>query len=133
MTLHELGFGKIILLEDDLAEVIINQGVDLTEKMVDEYHDFLRNHLQAPFSLLVNKLNDYSYTFAAQKKLGIIPEIQAMAVVSYKEATERVTQLLITIPREVVWNLRMFSERDLALAWLYEVQAETHCEACQSQ
>jgi len=132
MTIHGLGFGKIILLEDDLAEVIINQGIDLTEAMVDEYHDFLRSHLQAPFSLLINKINDYSYTFAAQEKLAAIPEIHAMAVVSYKQATQRVTQLLTTIPREVEWNLQMFPERDLALAWLHEAQAEVRPARCQS-
>jgi len=122
MTLHELSFGKIIILKEDIAEVIINHGVELTGQLVDEYHDFLCNHLQVPFSLLVNKIHDYSYNFAAQKKLAAIPEINSMAVVVYKQASERVTQLLTVIPREIDWNMKIFSDREMALAWVEDNQ-----------
>jgi len=122
MTLYELSFARIIIFEEDLAEVIINQGVEMTESMVDEYHDFLRRHLHAPFSLLVNKINDYSYDFEAQKKLAAIPEIHQMAVVAYKRSTENVTRLMTVIPREYEWKLKIFSDRDAALEWLREDQ-----------
>ena len=122
MTLYELPFARIIILENDIAEVIINQGVEMTDTMVDDYHDFLRGHLQAPFSLLVNKINDYSYDFSAQKKLASIPEIHHMAVVAYKRSTESVTTLMTVIPREYEWKLKIFSDRESALAWLLEVQ-----------
>jgi hypothetical protein len=105
-------------LQDNLAEVIINQGVEMTGDMVDEYHDFLRSHLVAPFSLLVNKVNAYSYDFDAQKKLATIPEIERMAVVAYKPSTVNVTELLTKLPREREWKLKIFAERDAALAWL---------------
>jgi hypothetical protein len=123
MTTHNLTFAQIIILEPDLAEVIINHGVELNEDMVDEYHDFLRSHLQAPFSLLINKVNEYSYNFAAQKKLAVIPEIHCMAVVAYKQSTERVTSLLSIIPREQEWNIKIFPDRDSALNMLREAQS----------
>ena len=45
MDLYELDFGKIILLKEDMAEVVINDGVEMDVSMVDDYHTFLISHL----------------------------------------------------------------------------------------
>jgi hypothetical protein len=118
MTTHRLSFASVTILAADLAEVVVDHGVEMTAPMVDEYHEFLCTHLRAPFSLLVNKLNDYSYDFAAQRKLAAIPEIDRMAVIAYKSTTENVTHLMTRIPRERQWHLKIFSGREAALAWL---------------
>lgn len=60
MDLYELSFAKIIILRDDIAEVMINDGVLMDVDMVAKYHEFLLAHLHAPFSLLINKINSYS-------------------------------------------------------------------------
>ena len=124
MDLYELPFAKIIILRDDIAEVMINDGVELDVNMVEQYHDFLLTHLQAPFSLLINKVNSYTYDFQAQAKLATLEEINAMAVVAYNRITEITTQTLASYPREIEWNLKIFSNRDDALAWLISEQAE---------
>ncbi len=115
---HELGFGKIIILDEDLAEVIIDKGVEMDMGMVNEYHNFLVTHLKAPFSLLINKVNSYTYSFAAQRKLATIPQIKAMAVVTYNPVTEKTTRSLLGIPRDREWHIKLFNDRDLALQWL---------------
>ena len=122
MDLHELPFAKIIILRDDIAEVMINDGVIMDIAMVEQYHDFLLSHLHAPFSLLVNKVNSYTYDFDAQEKLGTLKEINAMAVVAYNRVTKITTETLASFPRDVKWNLRIFSDRDEALAWLLSGQ-----------
>ena len=124
MDLHVLPFAKIIILRDDIAEVMINEGVELDASMVDQYHNFLLSHLHPPFSLLINKVNAYTYDFEAQEKLGTLKEINAMAVVAYNRITEITTQTLASYPREIEWNLKIFSNRDDALAWLVAEQAE---------
>lgn len=124
MSTHRLSFATITILADDLAEVVVDHGVDMTGSMVDEYHEFLRTHLSAPFSLLINKINNYSYDFTAQENLAAIPEIDRMAVVAYKPTTENVTRLMTTIPREYAWRLEIFSDRDAALAWLMESHSD---------
>lgn len=125
MVLHSLGFAKIILLANDLAEVIINEGVVMNLTMVNQYHEFLIGHLQVPFSLLVNKINEYSYDFNAQMKIANIPQIHAMAIVTYSRNSEFTTQLLAeTIYRKSAWNIQMFSQRDLALEWLENQQGK---------
>jgi hypothetical protein len=126
MDLHELPFAKIIILRDDIAEVMINDGVKMDIAMVEQYHDFLLSHLRAPFSILVNKINSYTYDFDAQEKLATLKEINAMAVVAYNPVTEITTEILASYPRNVKWNLRIFSNRDDALTWLLSEQELSH-------
>ena len=123
MDLHELPFAKIIVLDKDLAEVLINDGVEMNTEMVAAYHDFLLNHLQAPFSLLVNKVNAYSYDFEAQANLATLEQINAMAVVTYNRISTISTESLASMPRSREWNLRIVSDRGEALAWLRSEQS----------
>lgn len=118
MELHHLPFGKIIILREDIAEVIIDEGIEFSTEMVDQYHKFLLSHLKAPFLLLINKINTYTYDFEAQQKLASLEEIKKMAVVSYSQVTHVTTEYLAAIPREVTWNLKIFPDRELALTWL---------------
>lgn len=123
MEIFELGFAKIIRLRDDIAEVIVAQNVEMNEATVDLYHAFLIAHLRGPFSLLINKLNAYTYSFDAQMKLATITQIHAMAVVAYNRKSMLSTQSLSNdLPRETKWNLQLFSEREPALAWLIAEQ-----------
>lgn len=131
MDLHELPFAKIIILRDDIAEVMINEGVIMDMAMVEQYHDFLLSHLRAPFSLLINKINSYTYDFDAQEKLATLKEINVMAVVAYNRVTEITTQTLASYPRNVKWNLRVFSNRNDALAWLLSEQESSHKQLCE--
>lgn len=118
MELHQLSFGKAIKLNDDLAEIIVDESVVLDIAMVDEYHDWIANNLKDPCFLLINKVNSYTYTFDAQMKIATLPQIKAMAVVVYNKLSEITTQNLSEYPRERSWNLNIFNNRDEALAWL---------------
>ncbi len=122
MDLYELPFAKIILLRDDIAEVIVNEGVQMDVGMVEQYHEFLRTHLRAPFSVLVNKINAYTYDFEAQQKLATIEEMTKIAVVIYNDISKRVAENLAVIPRPKTWNMQTFTDRDSALAWLVAEQ-----------
>ena len=124
MDLYELPFAKIIILRDDIAEVMINEGVQMDASMVEQYHAFLLSHLQHPFSLLVNKVNAYSYDFDAQAKLATLEEIRAIAVVAYNRVSRIATETLASFPRAVKWNLKIFSNREEALSWLEAQQVE---------
>ena len=123
MKLHELSFGKIIILRDNIAEVIINEGVEINSEMVKEYHDFLLSQLTSPFSLLINKINSYTYDFDAQVNIATLNEIKSMAVVTYTRAKKVSTEALATInSKSDEWNLKMFSNREDALKWLMSDQ-----------
>jgi hypothetical protein len=123
MDSYELPFAKINILREDIAEIIINDAVEMNMDMVDEYHEFLLSHLRAPFSLLINKKNKYTYEFEAQKKLATLNEINAMAVVVYNRITEVSTKSLASVPRDVSWNLKIFTDRNEALGWVMASQS----------
>lgn len=96
----------------------------MTEEMVDIYHRFLIDNLRTPFSLLINKINDYTYDFQAQLKIANISNIHAMAVVTTARFSEVSTVMLAkTTPRKRSWNMQLFSDRQVALDWL-EIQQD---------
>ncbi|NRB77437.1 MAG: hypothetical protein HRU38_02025 [Saccharospirillaceae bacterium] len=119
MQSYKLPFAKINILSESIAEVIINENVEMTLDMVNHYHEFLLTHLVSPFSLLINKINSYTYDFEAQLNLATLKEINVMAVVAYTRTTVVSTESLnSSIPRTVDWKLKIYSNRDEALNWL---------------
>ncbi|MCA9942825.1 MAG: hypothetical protein H6656_16945 [Ardenticatenaceae bacterium] len=115
---YTLSFGQIIKLQDNLVEVIVEPEIEFNMDMVAEYHAWLLENLNAPFAILINKVNSYTYTFQAQMNIANLPEIKAMAVVSYSKASEESTSVLIEMPRKSKWNIHIFEDRDIALNWL---------------
>ena len=116
--IYHLSFGKIIKLKKNLAEVIVSPDVEFDMEMIAEYHSWLLKNLEAPFNILINKINSYTYTFEAQMNIANLPEIQSMAVVAYSQQTEKTTNVLINLPRKQKWNIRVFNDRSEALRWL---------------
>jgi hypothetical protein len=122
MQHHKLSFCRIILLADSIAEIIVDDSVEVNAAMVDEFHEFLLSQLRAPFSLLVNKVNRYSYDFHAQMKLASIRQIEAIAVVAYSRVSAISAESMTNVPRETPVNMKVFPDRESALHWLIELQ-----------
>ncbi len=122
MITHKLSFAEITLLQVDIAEVVINEGVELNLELVGEYHDFLIEEMRHPFSLLINILNYYSYNFEAQQFIGSLSQINAIAVVAYDKISKDIINTVIKVPKEIPWNIKIFKEREAALKWLEDIQ-----------
>ncbi|WP_242130510.1 hypothetical protein [Aestuariivivens marinum] len=120
MERYKLSFGEIKILNKNLAEVIVDEGIIFDEIMVDEYHDFLLNSLTPPFLLLINKKYSYTYTFNAQKIIANLKEIKAMAVLLSTYGGEMSTRTLINVNGNYKWNIELFQNRTEALQWLQE-------------
>lgn len=118
MKSYKMSFGTMSVLDSSIAEIIVDEGTEMNEVMVDEYHDFLLSHLKAPFSIIINKKHSYSYTFKAQKSIASLKEIKAMAVVVGTSGGLMSTETLIDINKDSNWNIKLFRIRDEALAWL---------------
>ena len=123
MKKYKLSFCEITLLQDDIAEVITNEGVEINLEMVGEYHEFLLNHMKHPFSVLINRLNSYSYTFEAQQHIATLEQLNGIAVVSYRKATESTTKSLIAVNNGKSLGIKIFKDRHVALKWLEVKQA----------
>jgi hypothetical protein len=128
MSAHILSLGQIIILQDDIAEVIASEGIEIDVTMLQEYHTFLVENLKHPFALLINKKNAYTYTFETQQLLGKLNPINeralvnARAVVTYNNIAETTIKNLASMPREIPWNMKSFNDRQPALNWLKEQQ-----------
>jgi len=122
MITHKLSFGEITILQEDIAEVIVNYGVEMDLELVGEFHEFLLEEMRHPFSLLINILNSYTYNFEAQQLIGSLSQINAIAVVAYDKITENVIKTVIKVPKEIPWKIMIFSERESALKWLMNEQ-----------
>ncbi len=125
MKTYNLPFGNITILQENLAEVVIFEGIIIDEGLVDDYHNFLLLYLKSPFSLLINKKFAYSYTFGAQLKIYDLVQIDKIAVVAYSNFTEMATKFLINLNLKRNWNLKIFQDRDLALSWLLKPEIKT--------
>lgn len=118
MSNYKLSFGTINVLQKNLAEVIVNEGILMDEVMIDEYHDFLLNTLEAPFGLLINKIHSFSYTFGAQKSIAHLDEMNSMAVVAKTSGAVMSTETLINVNGNINRNIKLFQGKEEALAWL---------------
>ncbi len=118
MNSYKLSFGTIKILQNNLAEVIVNEGVLMDEVMIDEFHKFLLKTLKTPFGLLINKIYSYSYTFDAQKTIAHLDEIKSMAVVANTSGAVMSTETLINVNGNINRNIKLFQEREVALSWL---------------
>jgi len=113
-------FAKIIIIKNDVAEIIIDKEIELTLEMVRRLHQTLRDNLTAPFFLLINKINDYSYDFEAMHELGTIKEIAGIAIISYSVQTQINSQYISKLKRKKIWNAKTFNNRDDALEWIQQ-------------
>jgi hypothetical protein len=118
MKTFDLGFGQIIQLEPNLAEVIINEGVEMDMNILGQYHEWIIDNLSAPSFLLVNKVHPYTYTFEAQQHLADLEKVKAIAMVCYSTMTDKATRFVAKIPKKHPWQYRTFDNRKSALQWL---------------
>lgn len=112
-------FGKAVIINDHIAEVLIKEGVEVDCDMLEDLRQLWRSRLCAPFFLLINKVNHYTYSFEAQEKLFDLDGLDAIAVVAYSRITRLTTEsLLKSFQHNDNRKVKIFSSRDRALRWL---------------
>ncbi|BFM14773.1 hypothetical protein R50073_09560 [Maricurvus nonylphenolicus] len=122
MNSHRFTYGELIIQQDDIVEVIADDGIEIDLAMIGEFHEFLINNMQAPFALLINKRNSYSFTLEAQKYLYALEQINAVAVVAHNKASEDTAQALLDYPGNPDFEGKVFDNREDALNWLKNKQ-----------
>jgi hypothetical protein len=110
---HELSFCSINMLDENIAEVIVNKSVKISIEMVEEYEEFLSTHFASNFGLLINKINHYDYSFEAKLSIASNENLKVMAVINYSDESEVLTQKMKNLRAVDGWNLKNFSGLDL--------------------
>lgn len=112
---HNLSFAKINILSENIAEVVVDQGIEISLEMSEEYDDFLTEKFPEKFALLVNKVNDYDFSFEAKLSMASHENLIAIAVVTYDEQAKQSVEKVAAIRKRDGWNLKVFN--GLNLGW----------------
>jgi len=130
MQKYQLSFAKVNVLNEHIAEVIVGQDVVISLEMSEEYDDFLTNIFSNNFALLINKINQYDFSFEAKVSMASHDNLAAIAVVTYDNESKTSVGKISAIRERDGWNLKVFDGLNLGwqegLDWL---QGELNSEA----
>jgi len=112
---HQLSFAKVNILSDNLVEVIVNENIEISLEMSEEYDNFLSLHFPNRFALLVNKINQYDFSFEAKLSVASHENLMAIAVITYDNEGKQSVENLAAMRQRDGWNLKVFD--GLNLGW----------------
>jgi hypothetical protein len=115
MQKYQLSFAKVNLLNEHIAEVIVGQDVVISLEMSEEYDNFLTKIFSNNFALLINKVNEYDFSFEAKLSVASHENLAAIAVVTYNNQSKTSVANLASIRQRDGWNLKVFD--GLNLGW----------------
>ncbi|WDD98222.1 hypothetical protein [Thalassomonas actiniarum] len=117
---HKLSFGYVNILSENIAEIIVDEGVEITLEMTEECDNFLERMFPGELGILVHRINNYTFTYEAQLTVVSYEKIKAMAVVIYNKQSEQVTRELLEKRAMDDWNLKSFSGLELGWQQAYD-------------
>ena len=119
---HRLSFGYFTLLAENIVEVIIDEGIELSLEMVEECDVFFKAHIFGNFGMLINRINEYTYSYEAQLSIGSYTGLKAIAFVYYSDESKVMVEEINRTRVYDNWNSCIFSGLDLewqqAFQWL---------------
>tara|TARA_R110000737_G_scaffold318924_3_gene329933 strand:- start:333 stop:743 length:411 start_codon:yes stop_codon:yes gene_type:complete len=119
---HRLSFGYFTLLAENIVEVTIDEGIELSLEMIEECDIFFKAHIFGDFGMLINRINEYTYSYEAQLTIGSYQGLKAIAFVYYSENSKQIIEDINLTRAPDNWNSCIFSGLELewqqALQWL---------------
>ncbi len=130
MNKHQLSFAKINMLNEHIAEVIVDQDIVISLEMSEEYDRALTEIFPNNFALLINKINQYDLSFEAKLSMASHDNLKAIAVVTYDTESKKSVGKVAAMRQIDGWNLKVFDGLNLGwqdgLDWLHdELKSET--------
>jgi hypothetical protein len=123
MVVENVSCCRISKIEDDIVELVFAEGVEIVPADIDAIHRWLDENLPVPYMIVINKVNQYSYSFEAQLKLGQPEAMKAIAIVSHSAISTATQDHIQGIHALNPLNLQVFSCVEEALPWLHEQRA----------
>ena len=121
---------NINIVDEEIAELIVNDGVKVTIETFEELESFFNKQFNATFGLLVNRINNYDMSFAAKSLLGSNENISAIAVVTYNKRSSNKTKEFMAFRKADKLIMKEFSGflhgRSQALDWLKVQCTKSH-------
>ena len=111
-------FGTVRMINANLAEIYINEGVKVDLQMAIECEEVMDLLMPGGYGLLLNERSSYAYTEEAEAYFSEMSNLRAMAVVLNTKFTDIASKYLQSFHSEVDWNMKVFYDREKALVWL---------------
>lgn len=117
-----LSFAEVNPLSKNIVELIIDENTLVSIEMMEELDAYIEQSFKHNIGILVNKINDYKYSFEAKLTLGSLPQIQAIAILNYSNAGISDSHSIEQVRALDNLNTKLFSglelARDQAINWL---------------
>jgi hypothetical protein len=117
---HRLSFGFFNVLANNIVEVTVDEGVEVSLEIVEECYDFVDRHMTGNFAMLINRINNYTYTYEAQLSIASYEGLKALAFVCYSEKGEQVSRELLNNRAIDQWDYPIFSGLELGWQQAYQ-------------
>lgn len=109
-----LSFADLYFLGDGIAEVIADEGINVSVEMYEELLEAFGAHTPKPTKLLANRKNSYSFSFQAMQFANNSNAIEAVAVLERSS----ISRLVSRFAKPKHYRMKSFDNRDDAIAWL---------------
>lgn len=103
------------MLEGNIVEVIVDENIKMTLEMVEECHKFIDKYCQEDFALLINRVNNYDYSYEAKLSLASYENLKAIAFVYYSATGKDQVNQLAQMRSHDDWNVQAFA--GLNMGW----------------
>ncbi|GAA5137717.1 hypothetical protein [Thalassotalea piscium] len=121
---QRLSFAYFTLLSDNIVEVVVDEGVEMSLEMVEECHQFIEKYCPDDFALLVNRVNQYDYSYEAKLTLASYANLKAIAFVYYTPDGKETINKLSKARSHDDWNMKTFAGLNMgwpdAFDWLQQ-------------
>lgn len=123
MKTYQLSFGTVKQIEEDIFEVIVNEGVEIDMACAQEENQFWKDlNRTQPYHVLLNCIYPFEYDFNGAAQIGMNPLQAKLAIVtptaeSYSE-NAMATQVNRANAPEIQKQVNIFNDYDSALKWL---------------
>lgn len=117
-VVHRLSFCKLQIIDQNIVEVMLDEGVEISGQMVDEFFDAITGKMNEEISILLDKATNYSYKFDALIQLSELTKIQNIGVVTYGSVSRSSAIFMMERFNKSNKNVELFENREDALAWL---------------
>ena len=120
MEKYRLSFCTVNIMTDNIAEVIIDDNIEVSIEMVEEHEKFLCSVFKGDFGVLDNKINTYSYSLEAKLIMGSVVRMKAIDSDFYSSQGMQSTQDIMERRSMDSLNLKLFSGYELGWQQAYD-------------
>jgi hypothetical protein len=116
---YRTSFAEFTVHADNILEMVINEGVVVSLEMIEEIDHFIAQYFTEDFILLINGINNYTYSYEAQLCIASNEYLKGIAFLYYSNKTLEVIEQLKAHRKMDNWNSKTFSGLELGRQQAY--------------